>query len=248
MTAAAFALGRAAGWVAAPVFGLVSFARRARTFHPRGPTFHAAAARHVAAPSELHELADRLAGPALVRFSGALWKNAEGRLDVLGCAVRLRRDARATAEPCDDDQDLLFATIRRPWSMPLAPFTTDVRDYLANDYFAVSPFDVGLGRRVYLRLRPAHRSTETNGTRSERLAREVEHGRARLTLEVADGPFGPWSPVLALVLERVAAVDGEALRFRPFRQGRGVRPRGFVHALRLGVYAVSQRARPSRAA
>jgi hypothetical protein len=248
MTAAGFALGRVVGWMVAPAFGLVSFARRARTFHPRGPTFHAAVARHVEAPVELHAVADRMVGPALVRFSGALWKHAEGRRDVLGCAIRLRRDDRATAEPAEDDQDLLFATIRRPWTMPFAPLATRVGDYLANHYFAVSPFDVGLELRVYLRLRPEHPSRQEAGPRNERLARDVAQGDVRFTLEAARRPFGPWSPLLVVALERIASVDGEALRFRPFRQGRGVRPRGFVHALRLGAYALSQRARPGHEA
>lgn len=247
MSAVGFTLGRAAGWAAAPLFGLVSLVRHARTFHPRGPVFHATVTRHATAPEHLHALADRLAGPALVRFSGALWKHAESAPDVLGCALRLRHDRSDSAEPGAGDQDLLFATILRPWTMALSPFTTNARDYLANDYFAVSPFDVGLERRVYLRLRPAHPSSATQGTRSERLARDVEDGRASLSLELAQGPFGPWAPVAAVVLERAAEVDGEALRFRPFRQGRGIRPRGFIHALRLGVYTLSQRARPARA-
>lgn len=247
MSAIGFALGRAAGWVVAPMFGLVSFARHARTFHPRGPTFHAAVTRHADAAVEFDPIVERLVGRALVRFSGALWKHTESRLDVLGCAVRLQSDARETAEPADDDQDLLFATIRRPWTMPFAPFTTDVNDYLANDYYAVSPFDLGFGRRAYLRLHPVHPAFEQTGTRSERLAREVERGQAALNLEISDGPFGPWAPLLVLSLECLADVDGEALRFNPFRQGRGVRPRGFIHALRAGVYSLSQRARPKHA-
>jgi hypothetical protein len=236
-------LGRAAGWVSGPVFALVSLARRARTFHPRGPVFHGIVARHGDAPTELTSVADRLAGPALVRFSGALWKEDEDRIDVLGCAIRLRRTEGDTADVADDDQDLLFATIRRPWTMLLAPFTTDVHDYLANDYFAVSPFDVGGGRRRYLRLHPTHRSN-TRGTRAERLARAVDRGAARFILEISPDPFGPWEPLLHVALERVARVDGEALRFRPFRTGRGVQPRGFIHGLRRGVYALSQGARP----
>ena len=247
MTGVSGALGKAAGWAAAPFFGAVSFARRARTFHPRGPIVHAAVSRHATAPAHLQPLGERLAGPALIRFSGALWKNAESAPDVLGCAIRLRRDTSESSEPGADDQDLLFATIRRPWTMPLSPFTTDAQDYLANDYYAVSPFDVGLANLVYLRLCPAHPSVGTGGTRSERLLREVRFGHAMLTLEAGDGPFGPWVPVATVALERPARVDGEALRFRPFRQGRGVRPRGFIHALRRGVYAISQRARPEHA-
>jgi hypothetical protein len=244
MTAVGTALGRAAGWAAAPFFAAVSFARRARTFHPRGPVFHAEVSPHATVPSHLRALGERLSGPALVRFSGALWKKTESVPDVLGCALRVRRTKEETAEPAGDDQDLLFATIRRPWTMPFSPLTTNRRDYLANDYFAVSPFDVGLEHDVYLRLHPERHSTTHEGTRSDRLARAVMRGEARLVLEAAQKPFGPWTPVAAVVIERDAAVDGEALRYRPFREGRGVRPRGFVHALRKAVYPASQSARP----
>ncbi len=247
MTAVGAALGRVAGWAAAPLFGAVSFARHARTFHPRGPVFHASVMPHATAPGRFGALAERLRGPALVRFSGALWKHAESVPDVLGCAIRVRRTDEETPAPADDDQDLLFATIRRPWTMPFSPLTTDTHDYLGNDYFAVSPFDVGVDREVYLRLHPQQGSGTRDGARSERLARDVARGDARLVLEAGDEPFGPWSPVADVVLERVAHVDGEALRFRPFRVGRGLEPRGFVHALRRGVYAVSQRARPDHA-
>jgi hypothetical protein len=132
--------------------------------------------------------------------------------------------------------------------MPLAPFTTDVRDYLGNDYWGVSPFDVGLDREVYLRLRPERPSLTDSGetTRTARLVRNVEIEGARLTLGVSEGPYGPWVPVAAIVLQRLAHVDGEALRFHPFRQGRGVRPRGFIQGLRRGVYAFSQATRPRR--
>jgi hypothetical protein len=239
-------LGVAAGWAIAPIFGLVSLARRARTFHPRGETLHALVTGHAGAPAELHALAERLVGHALVRFSGALWKDAPSVPDVLGCAVRLCRGRSESAKPAADDQDLLFATIRRPWTMPLSPFTTDVRDYLANDYFAVSPFDVGLPSRFYLRLHPARPCSDRHGTRTARLLRQVAMGQAELSLEVSRGPFGPWSPLLVVSLEVPASIDDQELRFSPFHEGRGVRPRGFVHGLRLGVYSFSQWSRPSR--
>ncbi len=53
---------------------------------------------------------------------------------------------------------------------------------------------------------------------------------------------------MTITLAHRARVDDEALRFRPFRTGRGLKPRGFVHALRRGVYKVSQWSRPSREA
>jgi hypothetical protein len=232
----------------APLFGLVSFARHARTFHPAGPIFHAAVTRHLDAPPAYRALAQRLSGFALVRFSGALWKHADRLPDVLGCAIRLTRSERETALPAPDDQDLLFATIRRPWTMPFAPLTTDVRDYLANDYFGVSPFDVGLAQRFYLRLHPIHPATEQETTRTKRVETETALGSACLSLDVGEHPFGPWTPLLAISLERPAHVDGEALRFEPFHSGRGIQPIGFIHALRRGVYNLSQQARPKRAA
>ena len=237
------ASGVIAGWTIAPLFALVSFVRQARTFHPRGPTYHASVVEHPAAPSELQPLARRLTGRALVRFSGALWKRSQTLPDVLGCAVRFRRNQNETPDPDPDDQDLLFATIRRPYTMFLSPLTTRISDYLANDYFAVSPFDVGLPWPVYFRLRPEHAASEA-GTRSDRLLRQVSRADAALSLEVSDNPFGPWDPLLRVCLERLAPIDGEALRFHPFRAGRGLRPRGFIHALRHGVYTLSQRARP----
>jgi hypothetical protein len=80
-----------------------------------------------------------------------------------------------------------------------------------------------------------------------RLVREVERGDAILGLEISYGPYGPWTPLAFVVLDAVAKLDGEALRFDPFRTGRGVHPHGFLQALRRGVYAVSQRARPRHA-
>jgi hypothetical protein len=228
----------------APLFAAVSLVRRARTFHPRGLLFHAVLEPSKDASPRLEPLASRLAGPAIVRFSAALWKSSQRLPDVLGCALRLRRDERSTDAPAGDDQDLLFATILRPWTMPLAPFTTDVGDYLANKYYAVSPFDVGLKRPIYLRLRPACAKAAASGDRNDRLLLAVARGSARLFLEVSTSPFGPWDPCMTLTLKRMANIDGEAIRFRPFRTGRGVHPHGFVHALRAGAYFASQLTRP----
>jgi hypothetical protein len=243
-TSVGFKLGLATGWLVAPLFALTSFARRARTFHPCGAVFHASATPHGAVPVTLQPLAERLAGPALVRFSAALWKNAQRIPDVLGCAIRLRNQADDSAQPADHDQDLLFATIRRPWTMPFAPLTTDVRDYLSNDYFAVSPFLALDASLKYFRLHPVHPATDHDSDRDVRIAREVEHGGAVLELACSDSPFGPWTELLSVTLRRPAQIDGQALRFSPFRTGRGLRPYGFVHALRAGVYTLSQRARP----
>lgn len=41
----------------------------------------------------------------------------------------LRRDLSAIARRLEGPALVLFAMIRRPWTMIFSPFTTDVRDY-----------------------------------------------------------------------------------------------------------------------
>ena len=232
-------IGQVLGQVVAPAFAAVSGARGARTFHPRGDLAFA----HVrpAEQSALPDLARVLVGPAFVRFSSALWKSPRWP-DVLGCALGFTRKGRSLKA----DQHLLFATIRRPWTMPFAPFTTAVGDYLANTYFGVSPFHAPGAERVYLKLAPqrARETAEWNSApRQQRLAHDIESGHARLSLEAAPGPRGPWLPVVVIELFALAGEDPTDLRLDPFLDSRGVVPYGFVHALRHGAYAGSQAGR-----
>ncbi|HET9957125.1 MAG TPA: hypothetical protein VFQ61_21660 [Polyangiaceae bacterium] len=238
------------GWLAglalAPLTGSVSAVRRSRMFHPRGVLYRAEV-EAAPASSALAGLASALAGPALVRWSSAWWKRGE-RTDVLGCAIRFGSDPLHAA-PQPGDQDLLLATIRRPWSMAFAPWTTDFHDFLANDYYGVSPFQVGT-RRVEWRLAP-EREAPPGPTRSERLERAVRAGEASLRLELAaySGPLFPpvgesFRSVVQLHLREPVELDQEALRFDPFRDGRGITPVGFVHSMRKLTYLASQRARP----
>jgi hypothetical protein len=271
--------GELLGRIAAPVFSLTSTLRRARTFHPRGDCADADVSVAREAPRRHRALAERLSGNAFVRFSDALTKKKARWPDVLGCAIRFGGQADDPAE--SGDQDLLFATIKRPWTMPFSPFTTNVDDYFANDYFAVSPFavpslalasstshDSSQGQRVWFRLRPA--SMEPGGVitiesssgpisslrastsrarqsraeqRRRRFERTIANGAAIFTLGIANSPWGPFVPLVHIQLVSVRLTDPASLRFDPFRSGRGIEPRGFVHALRRGVYRSSQRAR-----
>jgi hypothetical protein len=226
-------LGRAAGWVSAPIFALGSALRRSRVLHPVGELFEGSIEPGVA-PDDLAPLAEALRGGALVRLSAALWKRRASRLpDVLGCAIRIY-DGDA------GDQDLLLATIRRPWTTGLAPLTTDVRDYLANDYFSVSPFALeGIAQRFYLRLRPLRRGGR-GGTRRERLIAALDEGAVTFAIEASYRPRSQWREVATLRLDRFAAEDAARVTFDPFRTGRGIAPRGVIHALRHGPYAASQ--------
>jgi hypothetical protein len=130
--------GELTGWAIAPAVRAASRARGARMFHPEGRTFAAQVTPLDAT------LGPRLAGPALVRLSAALWRNGFPHLDVLGLAIRFGWSA-----PDHGDQDLLFATIPSPLTLALAPFTTRAGNYFANRLWAVAPFDVdGFGRET----------------------------------------------------------------------------------------------------
>lgn len=239
--------GLALGWMWAPPIAAIAAARRSRMFHPDGIVVSA----HVepaADPrdTDLVRVAERLTGPAIARFSSALWKGDAEWPDALGCAIRFGSSDARTVEA--GDQDLLFATILSPLTMPFSPFTTAVHDYLANTFFAVAPFDVpGMGRAKW-RLCPevAAPPERAPTTRAEKLRAAVA-SHATLRLELRRTWTRGWRPVARVVLDAELPVDDALLRFSPFRTGRGIQPRGFVHALRRGAYAASQAARPGHA-
>jgi hypothetical protein len=207
------ALGRYIGDAWAPWLEKISAARHARTFHPDGTVYAAEVSADPDSP--FPALSERLEGPALARLSAALWKGAPRWFDVLGIALRF-----------GDDQDLLFATIRSPFTLPFAPITTDTRDHAANLYWAVSPFEVEGEGRLKFRLRAATR----DGVLWTLEARRVFH-------------WG-YHPLAHIMLTRIAdEVDQDVLRFDPYRDGLGITPSGLVHAIRPAAYAGSQRGR-----
>lgn len=230
-------LGRAVGWLSAPLWAAGSTLRRARVLHPTGQLAYGTI-EVGDPPDELEALASALQGPALVRFSNALWRRpGTHRPDVLGCAIRLTDDGGREA------QDLLFATIKRPVTLPFAPLTTDVEDFLDNRYFGISPFDLeGSSGRFYLRLRPLRRGGD-GATPSERLARALDEGPVGIAIEASRRPRGPWHEIAILRVLELGDDDDPSLRFDPFTDGRGIRPRGMIHALRRGAYRASQAAR-----
>lgn len=237
------------GKLLAPTVASISSARRARMFHPVGRTYRATieVAQDLEAPWS--ELAVRLSGSALARFSGALWRGFE-HWEVLGVALRLRENESISADRAATDQDLLFATIVSPFTMPLSPFTTNAHDYLANHYWAVSPFDVGDSRHVKFRLSPTapDRQQQSRPSRVHRdaaLLEAVAKDSISLRLEARHTFELSWRCLATVRLRAPVDLDQEALRFSPFQTGRGVVPSGFVHALRRATYPASQAARPS---
>lgn len=237
-------VGAAIGALWAPAVAAISRARTARMFHPEGHTFTGTAEPACAPGDPYHALAEALRGQVLGRLSAALWRGGFEHLDVLGLALRFRREpVPFDHAPRAGDTDLLAATIRSPLTMLAAPFFTDASDFAGNTYWAVSPFAPPLiSHRVELRLVPVDASDETHGTRLARLRAAVMAGRAVWWLEARRTLRLRWHPILRISLEREAAIDQAALRFDPFR---GVlHPVGLVHAIRRATYASSQAARP----
>jgi hypothetical protein len=227
------AIGRVIGGATAPAAALGSFARRARLFHPDGVVHRADVE-----PINDDALARALAGTAIVRLSGALWRwpGGAGLPDILGVAVRFHPgEARA--------QDLLFASFRNTLTLPLAVFTTNVRDFLADTYYTVLPSRApGLGR-VTFRLVPEP-TASNGGDRRERLERAVDAGRAVFVLQVRERRARARYRGLALIRLRERLEDvGEELRFNPFHAGLGIEPAGLLQAIRAVVYPASQMGR-----
>lgn len=236
--------GEVIGDLLAPLVASASRARQARMFHPDGQTF-IGSVEAIPGDGPLACMGATLAGHALVRFSGALWRRGFPHLDVLGVAMRLRSEPISDTVARPDDQDLLFATIMSPFTMPFAPLTTDAGDFAANHYWAVSPFDApGIGR-VKFRLSPGDQPHASKLSREESLASNVAQHLSSWTLSVRRTFSLPWTPVARLTLTDEAHVDQAALRFSPFQCGRGIVPRGLVHAIRRPTYAASQAARPA---
>lgn len=236
--------GLVAGAALAPLTAVGSYLRRSRLFHPRG-TLLWGYVTAVPGPASLHEAGARLEGPVLVRFSGAWWKSRQW-LDVLGCALRFTAAPEPSTNPRRGDQDLLLATVRNPLTTLLAPLGTRVDDYLRNRYFGVSPFAVEPLGRVKLRLTPAVQFGPPGAGREQRLNAALRKGPIRLTLEARPNRLAArYLPLATLELFERVDLDQEALRFDPFQTGRGLRPVGLVHSMRVASYAASRRARGS---
>ena len=68
----------------------------------------------------------------------------------------------------------------------------------------------------------------------------MERDEARFVLEVRTAGDRTWSKLAQIALEAPARIDDRALALSPFRDGRGLRPFGFLAGLRRAPYALSQ--------
>lgn len=239
-------IGRVIGASVAPLTFLGSLLRRDRLFHPDGVVYRAEV-QPIAQEGPLGQLAQRLAGTALVRLSAALWTwpTSKDAKDILGAAVRFRSVDELTPTLLTGDQDVLFATASSVPALLLSPFRTNVHDFLDNQYHSILPFSLEGAGKVYLRLVPPQPSPP-GGDRRERLALAVAEGEAVLRLEIlvvestAEGGSEPWLPVAAIVLRERLAIDDDALTFDPGTAAMGLVPRGVLQWVRPLAYTASQ--------
>jgi len=215
----------------APIIFIRSLIRGARSFHPRGTICRA----EVIALDDV--VGPRLAGDALVRFSGVSAPENAPDQTICGMAIKF-----------GTDQDLALATLEGFLHVAAGTKNTNVADYLANQFASVTPWRTrGLGI-VWLRAMPPATSA-TTGTRTERLDADIAANRAVFVLEAraTDGVDGPLRSRIAEIrlVERLAG-DDPSYRISMFRTARGIVPTGFRNGIRGIAYPVSQFARRLR--
>lgn len=238
-------LGIFAGALLTPFMLPVILARRARFFHPSGES-HAA---QVFPPSGVlpgapAQLAARLAGPALVRFSGGLFfrRNVP---DSLGLGLRFYSQPLPSSVSSPGDQDLTLVTLRSfsPPAVLAGIRQTNIEDYLDNIYQGVFSYQVAGVGLATLRL-TASGAGAPGRDRAERLLHATEEGRARLLLEIAPKGSDLYMPVAEILIgERLSDELQDAFSINPRSAGRGLRPVGFLHGLRVVPYKINQLAR-----
>lgn len=226
--------GHITGHILGLTTGTISFLRAARMFHPRG-TLVAGSVENLAP----HFIT--FPPNVMVRFSSALWKNKIWP-DVLGLTCRFSKEKNFSYSPANDDQDLLFASFKHPWQTPVGPFLTSHRDFFANSFFAVSPFNYQDG--IYIFKITPHRYKVIDKRRPQKLHENIKsHAVWRLWMKKGKEC---WKEVADITLEEELLLDQEKLKFNPFLNGLQIYPRGFIHYLRIGAYRMSQSGRSLR--
>ena len=228
-----FVVGMLAALVVSIYIFFRSLRRKGRAFHKWGSVCRAELTALDAT------LGARFAGTARVRFSSSTSEENSPSASIIGLAIKIA-----------DQQDIVVATFESFAKAGEGTRTTNIADYMLNQYGSVAPWRVpGLGPIWFRAIPSPAATTPKTGTRTERLDADIATGRATFTLEARRGP-GPDGEVIARLaelrlLER-APTDDPAFHISMFHTGRGIKPTGFRNGLRAIVYPVSQLARGLR--
>ena len=219
-----------AGAASSAVFGLASFLRRARAFHPDGAAFAATVDIEGGGllPSGRHE--------AVVRFSRGAGL-PEPLPDILGLALRF-----VDLHGPGLHQDLLLVTSGTAPGVRHA--LVPARTFGHTRWSTILPYDVGQGRRVVFGARP-RTAALGSARRLDDLVRLAAAGDVRFALDVAEAR-GAWDEIGTVRLAApLPADEAEALRFNPANTGGRVRPVGVLQTVRRRAYEGSQEGRPA---
>ena len=228
-----FVLGALVGLLLAFIIFWISLYRAKRAVHADGAICRAEITAKDA------DIGPRIAGPALVRLSGAFAAQATTGHDVLGLDIRFQRTF--TTDARDGDPDLLLGTFESFWTARRDEANTDAIDYLDNAYSSVTPWLVPTRGAVVFHITPPPKQPPDRGKdRVARLDADIAADRARLSLRIADLEIAE-----VRLVERLA-VDQRRLHASMFRTGRGIYPVGFRNGIRATVYPISQLARSIR--
>lgn len=232
-----FVIGALLGLVIGFFVFFVSLIRGARAVHADGVVCRA----EIVPRDDV--VGPRLAGPALVRLSGAFEDQATKGTDVLGLDIRMQKSA--SADPHTGDQDLLLGTFESFSTAKHDREVTNAKDYFGNKYSTVTPWWVSGRGPATLRLRPVKElPADRAPTRLERLDTDIAADNARLLLSmhIHDKAID----VAELRLTERLPTDARKLRASMFRTGRALRPLGLRNGIRATVYPLSQLARSLR--
>lgn len=226
-------VGRGVGLVLAPWKMLARRVWSARPFQGDGELYLADVTPE-ADDEDAAALGERLAGPALVRFSAALWNEPGARLDLLSCSIRFGWSG--DPEDARDAQDVVLASFRHFATLPLAAVVTDARNYLANDYYSVLHFRTRELGEVELRVTTPRGIRVRDRARAAKLARAVAEGPVTLLLEARRSHWrARWRPVARIALKQRAPVAPSRVAFSPFHDARGIEPVGALGFLRVAT-------------
>jgi len=254
--------------ITASFFGFVSgVVRNARTFHPDGRVFRGSVrSLHPVEPA-LARASEQLVGSVLLRIGmgvmkrGVPWWLADRIPDAPSISSRFFSSSTASEAGLlrrpDEDLDLLCtAGGDRLWKLVVNLLTGGLMyglhrfDYFQNVYYSQVPYRISGGTLdVWIRLLPDRgvgQVTPLNGAGREQGLKEAvaRHSVLRIEAQRVGNAREPFVPFAEIQFEEEIEIDQEALHFDPVA-GRGFVPHGFLTNLRMTVYPVSVRCRPS---
>ena len=224
-----------AGAAAGLVLGLVAAGRRGKPVHPAGVvhrgelTVHGAA--HSPRGSTLLSLPAR--HPAVVRFSRSVGLPQRFR-DLLGMSIRVLH-CYGTGR----HQDLLLVSSA---DLPVVHhFFLPAADFQERPYTSSLPYRAG-SQRFLVGALPRRDSPRPDGADDlQRLCRAALTGSLSFDLAVSS-LMGRMCAVAELRIGARLGPELDALRFNPWITGGGLRPAGWLNAMRRNAYPMSQAA------